>query len=390
MTFEEALEESLKSLIPSERVKGTVIRITPTEVQVDVGRKQAGFIPLDELSNDPSAKAEDIVKEGDVLNLLIMRTNDVEGTIMLSKKRVDAAKNWEEIVEAAEDGRILEGKVIEVVKGGVIILYGNSRIFVPASQATLNRNDSLEDLVGNTYKFKILEATNKGRKRAIGSIRTVAREERREAQNKFWETAAVGNKYTGVVKSLTPYGAFVDIGGIDGMIHISELSWGRIKHPSEVVNVGDTVDVYIKELDPEKKRISLGYRKTEDNPWEILRNQYPVGTVTKAKIVGMTQFGAFANIIPGIDGLIHISQIADRRIEKPQDVLKIGDEVTLKITDIDFDKKRVSLSIRALLEAPEFADQLAQDEEAAEEAVAEEAAAVEEAAEAVEETVTEE
>ena len=375
MTFEEALEESLKSLTPSERVKGTVIRITPSEVQVDVGRKQAGFIPIDELSNDPSAKAEDIVKEGDVLDLLIMRTNDQEGTIMLSKKRVDAAKQWDDIVAASENNEILEGKVIEVIKGGVIVLYGNVRIFVPASQATLNRNDPLEDLIGKKVRFRIIEASNnRGRKRAVGSIRVVAREERKAASEKFWKEAAVGNKYTGVVKSLTQYGAFVDIGGVDGMIHISELSWGRIKHPSEVVNVGDVVDVYIKDLDAEKKRISLGFRKIEDNPWEILKNKYPIGTVTKAKIVGITQFGAFANIIPGIDGLIHISQIADRHIDKPSDVLSIGQEVTVKITDIDFERKRVSLSIRALLEPQNEADQQAETPAEAAETVAEEPA----------------
>lgn len=361
MTFEEALEESLKSLAPSERVKGTVIRITPTEVQVDVGRKQAGFVPINELSNDPNVKAEDIVKEGDVLDLLIMRTNDVEGTIMLSKKRVDASKEWEDVQAAAESKETLEVKVIEVIKGGVIALYKNVRIFVPASQATLNRNDSLEEMIGKVYPMRVLEVTQRGRaKRAVGSIRNVLREQKKEQEAKFWETAAVGNKYNGVVKSLTAYGAFVDIGGVDGMVHISELSWGRIKHPSDVVNVGDVVDVYIKELDVEKKRISLGFRKIEDNPWEIMKNKYPVGTVTKAKIVGITQFGAFANVIDGIDGLIHISQIADRRIDKPSDVLSVGEEVTVKVTDIDFEKKRVSLSIRALLEPA--------TEEAAEEA----------------------
>ena len=188
------------------------------------------------------------------------------------------------------------------------------------------------------------------RRRAVGSIRSVLREQRKAAQAKFWESVEEGQEFTGTVKSLTNFGAFVDLGGVDGMIHISELSWNRIKHPSEVVSVGDTVQVYVKSLDRENGKISLGYKKKEDNPWEILKNEYPVGTVCDATVVGMTTFGAFAKILPGIDGLIHISQIADRRIEKPQDVLKVGDVVKVKITDIDFDKKRVSLSIRALLE----------------------------------------
>jgi 4-hydroxy-3-methylbut-2-enyl diphosphate reductase len=281
-----------------------------------------------------------------------MRTNDQEGTIMLSKKRLDAAKGWEKVMAAADDESVLEGVVSEVVKGGVIAVTNGVRVFIPASQATASRNDPLEDLLKKQVKFRIIEV-NRGRKRAVGSIRSVLRDARKAQEEKFWETAEVDKVYTGVVKSLTSYGAFVDLGGIDGMIHISELSWTRIKHPSEVVNVGDTVTVYIKALDREKGKISLGYKKPEDNPWVILKDKYPVGSVVDVKIVGMTTFGAFAQVIPGIDGLIHISQIADHRIEKPQDVLKIGDAVKVKITDIDFDRHRVSLSIRALLEEQE-------------------------------------
>jgi (E)-4-hydroxy-3-methyl-but-2-enyl pyrophosphate reductase len=347
--FEEMLEESLKTLNTDEKVHGVVVGVTPTEVLVDVGRKQAGYIPASELSADPNVKPEDVVKVGDEMDLLIMRTNDQEGTIMLSKKRLDAAKGWEEVVAASEDNTVLEGTVTEVVKGGVIAVTKGVRVFIPASQATVSRNDPLEDLLKKQVKFRIIEV-NRGRKRAVGSIRSVLRDEKKALEEKFWETAEVNKVYTGVVKSLTSYGAFVDLGGIDGMIHISELSWTRIKHPSEVVNVGDTVTVYIKALDREKGKISLGYKKEEDNPWVILKNQYPVGTVLDVKVVGLTTFGAFAQVIPGIDGLIHISQIADHRIEKPQDVLKVGDVVKAKITDIDFDRHRVSLSIRALLE----------------------------------------
>ena len=347
--FEEMLEESLKSLNTDEKVRGVVVGIAPNEVYVDVGRKQAGFIPANELSSDPNAKPEDLVKIGDELELLIMRTNDQEGTIMLSKKRVDAIKIWDDITAAKDSEEILSGKVTDVIKGGVIVLYKGIRVFIPASQATAARGDSLDALLNTEVNFRIIEV-NRQRRRAVGSIRSVLREERKAQQAKFWEDVTEGAEYTGTVKSLTNYGAFVDLGGVDGMIHISELSWNRIKHPSEVVNVGDTVKVYIKKLDREAGKISLGYKRAEDNPWEILRTQYPVGTVCEAEVVGMTTFGAFAKLLPGIDGLIHISQIADHRIEKPQDVLSVGDKVTVKVTDIDFDKKRVSLSIRAVLE----------------------------------------
>jgi 4-hydroxy-3-methylbut-2-enyl diphosphate reductase len=348
-SFEEMLEESLKSLNTDEKVHGVVVGITPTEVYVDVGRKQAGFIPASELSADPNAKPEDLVKMGDEMDLLIMRTNDQEGTIMLSKKRLDAAKGWETVAAAEESGEILTGTVTNVIKGGVIAVTNGVRVFIPASQATPSRNDPLEDLLKKEVRFRIIEV-NRGRRRAVGSIRSVWKDERKAQAEKFWETAEEGKEYTGTVKSLTSYGAFVDLGGVDGMIHISELSWTRIKHPSEVVNVGDTVKVYIKGLDREKGKISLGYKRPEDNPWEILKKDYPVGTVVETTIVGMTSFGAFARIIPGIDGLIHISQIADHRIEKPQDVLQMGEKVNAEITDIDFDRHRVSLSMRKLLE----------------------------------------
>lgn len=364
MSFEEALEASLQSLSTDERVRGVVVGIAPNEVQVEVvGRKQTGYIPANELSADPNVNPADVVKVGDELELLIMRTNDQEGTIMLSKKRVDAMKGWDKVVEAEEKGEVLEGVVTDVIKGGILAVTNGVRVFIPASQASLTRMEDLSPLLKQYVRFKIIE-TNKNRRRAVGSIRQVARDERKEKEAAFWAQAEIGQKYTGVVKSLTSYGAFVDLGGVDGMIHISELSWKRIKHPSEVVNVGDTVEVYIKDLDHEKHKISLGYKKAEDNPWEIFKNNYPVGSVVTAKVVGMTSFGAFAQIIPGIDGLIHISQIADRRIEKPQDELEMGQEVRVKITNIDFEHKRISLSIRALLEEGEnAADDAADGEE---------------------------
>lgn len=362
-SFEALLEESLKNLNTNERVMGTVLSIAPNEVQVDVGRKQTGFIPANELSNDPNAKPEDIVKVGDKIELLIMKTNDQEGTIMLSKRRVDAAKGWEILESKVESQEVLTGKVTEAVKGGVIVIYNDVRVFIPASQATATRDESLEDLVGKEVQFRLIEVSQRGRrKRAIGSIRSVLKEQRAAQREEFWKNCEIGKKYTGVVKSLTSYGAFVDLGGVFGMIHISELSWTHIKHPSEVVNVGDTVEVYVKDINEETKKISLGFKNADENPWEILKNQYPVGTVVKATIVGLTSFGAFANIIPGIDGLIHISQIANKRIEKPADVLSVGETVEAKITAIDFDKKRVSLSMRALLPEDEQAPAEATEE----------------------------
>ncbi|MDD6022110.1 MAG: bifunctional 4-hydroxy-3-methylbut-2-enyl diphosphate reductase/30S ribosomal protein S1 [Oscillospiraceae bacterium] len=385
MSFEAALEESLKSMSTDQKVLGVVVGIAPNEIQVDIGRKYAGFIPAEEYSNDPTADPMKELKIGDELNLIIMKTNDVEGTIMLSKRRYDSIAAWDNIIKAEEEQTILEGTVAEVIRGGVLVYTMGVRVFIPASLTGLGRDEELESLLNKKVRFRIIEV-NQQRRRAVGSIRSVLREERKAAREAFWENVQEGQVYTGKVKSLTSYGAFVDIGGVDGMIHISELSWTRIKHPSEVVNVGDTVEVYVKALDRENKKISLGYKKVEDNPWEILRRDYPVGTVVDATIVGMTTFGAFANIIPGIDGLIHISQIADRHIAKPQDVLKIGEVVKAKITEIDFEKKRVSLSIRALIEDEE-AEIVAEAEEAAEVAEAVEEAA--EVAEAVEEAAEE-
>ena len=223
-------------------------------------------------------------------------------------------------------------------------------MFVPASQSGVPKGGDLGDMVKKPVQLRITEV-NRARRRVVGSIRSVAAEQRKAAQEKIWSEIAVGNKYHGTVKSLTSYGAFVDIGGVDGMVHVSELSWNRIKNPSEVVKVGDEIDVYVIALDPEKKKISLGYKTDDTNPWTIFTREYHVGDVVDVKIVKLMTFGAFAEIIPGVDGLIHISQIADRRIGKPEDVLSEGQEVQAKIIDIDEEHKRISLSIRALLNA---------------------------------------
>ncbi len=354
MSFEEALEVSLNSLNNDQKVKGIVLSVDSQEIKVDIGRKYTGIVKADEYSYDSNVNMEEEVKPGDVLDLIIMRTNDQEGTIMLSKRRFDSIAGWDKIVTAKENGDIVEGKISEIVKGGVVATYEGVRVFIPASQATLTRDESLEELKDTTASFRIIEI-GRGR-RVIGSIRSVLRDQKKELQDKFWESVEEGKVYTGVVKSLTSYGAFVDLGGVDGMIHVSELAWTRIKHPSEIVNVGDTVEVYVKAIDTEKRKISLGYKKAEDNPWELIK-KYSVGDVVKVTVISMTSYGAFARVIPGIDGLIHISQISNRRIQKPQDVLTVGEEVDAQITNIDFEAKRVSLSIRALLPEEEVVEE---------------------------------
>lgn len=353
-TFAEMLEQSFSENDTGKIVKGVVENITPTEVFVDVpGRKQTGVIAREDLSAEPFDKCEDVVSKGDVLDLIILKTNDQDGVLKLSKKLTDSFKGWEDIVKAKENDEVLEGYITAVVRGGVLATVKGTRVFIPASLSGVPKNEELSVLKGTTARFKIIDI-NEQRRRAVGSIRAVLSEERKKAREEAWAKLEEGMKLTGTVKSLTNYGAFVDIGGIDGMIHISELSWTRIKHPSEVVNVGDQVEVYIKSLDQEKKKISLGFKKIEDNPWEILKRDYPVDTVVKnAKIVGVTAFGAFATVIPGIEGLIHISEISWNRIKTPADVLKVGDEVDVVITNIDFDKKRVSLSMKQLTERSE-------------------------------------
>ena len=379
MSFEEALEASFNNLSNNDgRVKGIVVGINPSEVQVEVvGRKQTGYIPVDELSAE-GAEPSTLVKIGDELDLLIMRTNDQEGTITLSKKRVDALKGFDDIAKAAETNEILEGKITDVVRGGVIAVAKGVRVFIPASHASAVRMEDLSPLVGTDARFRIIEV-NPARRRAVGSIRSVYREERKEKAEALWNSLEVGATYKGVVKSMTTYGAFVDLGGADGMIHVSELSWKRVKHPSDVLTIGQEVEVTVKAIDLEKHKISLGYRKEEDNPWTKFTTNYNVGDVVTVKVVSMTTFGAFANIIDGVDGLIHISQISNHRVEKPEDELKIGQEVEAKIINVDADKKRISLSIRALL--PEEVVEEAPVEEAAEEVAEEVAAPAEEPAE---------
>ena len=346
--FAELLEQSLKTLNNGDKVTGTVMAVGSTEVEVDLGTKHTAYIPLEDFSSDPNVKPEEAVKVGDQIEAIVVHVNDGEGVVRLSKKRLEAGKAWEEIEAAAENKDIVEGVVTEENKGGIVVNVKGIRVFVPASQSGVAKGGDLGELLKKNVQLRITEV-NRARRRVVGSIRSVASEQRKAAQEKIWSEIEVGKQYHGTVKSLTSYGAFVDIGGVDGMVHVSELSWNRIKNPAEVVKVGDEIDVYVIALDPEKKKISLGYKTEATNPWTIFNNEYKVGDVVTVKIVKLMTFGAFAEIIPGVDGLIHISQIADRRIGKPEDVLSEGQEVDAKIIDIDQEHKRISLSIRALL-----------------------------------------
>ena len=348
-SFAEMLEESIKTLNNGDKVTGTVVAITPTEVQVELGIKYPGYISLTELSDDPTAKVEDIVKVGDEIESQVIQVSDRDCMVKLSKRRLDINKGWEEIEAARENEAVVEGFVTEDNKGGVVVSVKGVRVFVPASQTGLPRETPMSELLKQKVRLVITEV-NRARRRVVGSISRVTRAERAAAAEKVWAEIEDGKRYTGTVKSLTSYGAFVDIGGVDGMVHISELSWSRIKHPSEVVKVGDTVDVYVISADKEKKKISLGMKDNSQDPWTVFTTTYQVGDTANVRIVKLMTFGAFAEVVPGVDGLIHISQLADHRVEKPGDVVAEGDKVDVKITDVDMENKKISLSIRALLE----------------------------------------
>lgn len=350
LSFAELFEQSqTEKLYNGKRVKGIVSNIAPNEIHVDIGAKQTGIVPSSELSENGDV-TPDSFHVGDEIDLVVMKVNDQEGVVTLSKKRLDAEANYLAVCKAYEDGTVLTGTVTDVIKGGILVNVNGLKVFVPASLASDRRTEDLSVLLNKEVSFKVIEVNDR-RRRAVGSVKAVLAEAKKAKQEEFWANVEIGKVYTGEVKSLTSYGAFVDLGGVDGMIHITELSWSRIKSPEEVVHVGDTVEVYIKDIDTEKKKISLGYKKAEDNPWEIFKKDYPIDSIVPVKIVSITTFGAFAQIIPGVDGLIHISQIANERIAKVSDKLAVGDVVDAMIIDIDYDKKKVSLSIRATLDA---------------------------------------
>ena len=385
-SFEELLEQSFKTLNTGERVTGVILAVNPAEIKVDLGTKHTGILPYDEITTESGVVLADEYHVGDPIEVVCTKFNDSEGTVLLSKKRLDISKHLAEIQAAVESGETLNGTVKEITRGGVVVQVKTATVFVPASQCGLPKDADLSELKNKKVPLKILEY-NEQRRRAVGSIRNALRAQHKQEVEAFYATLEPGQKFKGTVRSLTSFGAFVNIGPVDGMIHITELSWGRLKQPSEVLKVGQTVDVFIKAVDPEKKRISLGYKTEENNPWNIFLKTYNVGDVITVTVVSLMPFGAFAEIMPGVDGLIHNSQISDKMVSNPASVLKVGDKVEVKIIAVDADKNRISLSIRAAADP----DYVAPEPPKAKEAPAEKAeeAPAETAAEEAEEAPTE-
>ena len=352
--FSQMLEGSLKTLHTGETVTGTVFTIGPNEIKLDLGAKFTGVLTKEQITDDPDVKLNEMFKIGDQVDVFVIRVEDGKGIATVSKKRVDADNSWTVLRDAFENKTDLEGKIVSAIKGGVLLSYQGNTVFIPASQTGIAKGGDLSVLVGTVQKVRLLEF-DVAKKKALGSIKVILNEERRAKEEAIWSTLAVGNEYVGVVKNLVNYGAFVDIGGVDGMVHNSELSWKRIKHPSQVVSVGQEIKVYIKELDTENKRISLGYKTQDMDSWYKFTQQYNEGDVVSAKIVSLMPFGAFAEVFEDVDGLIHISRISTERINSPADVLKVGDVVDVKIIEIDNENRKLALSIRTLLEAEQRA-----------------------------------
>ncbi len=363
--FEEMLESSLKTLNTGDTVTGTITSVTDAELQLDLGAKVTGVITADQATDDPSAKLTSLFHVGDQIEAFVIRVSDVDGFATLSKRRVDSDKNWKAVAAAKDSGMILEGKVVAVNKGGVEVRVNSNRVFIPASQTGIPKDGDMSTLLGQTVRFRIIEVRDQGKK-AVGSIRVVLRDERQACEAEFWSTMEVGKQFTGKVKSMTSYGAFVDLGPADGMVHNTELSWKHIKSPAEVVSVGDELTVFVKSFDPEKRRISLGYKTEATEPWHVFNEKYVEGDVASVKIVSLTNFGAFAEIVDGVDGLIHISQLSTEKVANVADVVSVGQVVDAKIIAIDQERKKVSLSIRALLEEQDVADEEPADTESAE------------------------
>ena len=379
--FSQMLEGSLKTLHTGETVTGTVFTIGQNEIKLDLGAKFTGVLTKEQITDDPDVKLNEMFKVGDQVDVFVIRVEDGKGIATVSKKRVDADNSWVVLKEAFDNNVDIEGKIVSAIRGGVLLSYLGNTVFIPASQTGIAKGGDLSVLVGTTQKVRLLEF-DVAKKKALGSIKVILNEEKKAHEEALWATLEVGAQYVGVVKNLTNYGAFVDIGGVDGMVHNSELSWKRIKHPSQVVSVGQELKVYIKELDVEKKRISLGYKTEDMDAWFKFTQQYNEGDIVPAKIVSLMPFGAFAEVMEDVDGLIHISRISTERINSPADVLKVGDVVNVKIVEIDNEKRKLALSIRAILEAEQRA--AAAEARAAEKAQREAERAEREAEEAAE------
>ena len=347
-------------------VKGTVMSISENEIRLDLGAKVTGVVTRDQITDSNDEKLANLFKIGDEIEASVISVSDRDGIAILSKKKVDVVKNWSKIVEYQASGETVNAKIIEATKGGLVALIDDVRVFIPASMTGVAKDGDMNALVGTTQEVKVVEI-KEDKKKAIASIKVILKEKKKAEKEAFWASIEEGMVFEGTVKSIASYGAFVDLGAVDGLVHITELSWKRLKNPSEVVSVGDKIKVFVKSVDKENGKISLGHKTDNENPWNIFKSKYQEGDVCEVKVVGVTTFGAFAQVVPGVDGLIHISQIADAKIESVADVLKVGQTLEVKIVGIDDEKKKVSLSARALLpEAEEVAEEVV---EAAEEAV---------------------
>ncbi len=374
-TFEEAFEKTMVRIHTGQVLTGSVVQIVEGEVFVNIGYKADGLIPRDEFSGDPEVDPATVVKVGDKIEVEVLKVNDGEGNVLLSRKSVESKKVWDEFSAGAEsEGKIVEGIGKEVVKGGLIAMVNGVRAFIPASQLSLKYVENIGDFVGKTLKLKILEV-DKQRKRIVASHKAVLLAEQEAAKREKWEQLVVGSKVTGVVRRLADFGAFVDIGGIDGLVHVTDAAWGRVKHPNEVFKVGQEIEVIILNVDIAKQRVSLGYKQLQPKPWTMAAEKYPIGSVVEGKVVRIVPFGAFVALEPTIDGLIHISQVGVRRVTKVEDEINVGDRVRCKVLEVNPEQKRISLSRKEVIleENPEIAEQIRQERAERERAAAERA-----------------
>ncbi len=359
-TFEEAFEKTLRRIHNGQILTGSVVQIVDGEVCVNIGYKSDGFIPRDEFSSDPDVDPATVVSVGDTIEVEVLKVNDGEGNVLLSRKNVESKKVWEQFSSDAEsEGKVVEAVGKEVVKGGLIATINGIRAFIPASQVATKYIEKLDEFVGQPMKVKIIEV-DKQRKRVVASRKAVLLAEAEEAKRQKWAQLEVGSKVNGVVRRLTDFGAFVDIGGIDGLVHVTDAAWGRVKHVSEVLKVGQNIEVLILNVDQEKQRISLGYKQLQPKPWTMAAEKYPIGSIVEGKVVRIVDFGAFVALEPTIDGLIHISEVGARRVTKVEDEIKVGDIVRCKVLDVNPAQHRISLSRKEVIleENPEIAEEI--------------------------------
>ncbi len=358
--FAKAFEKTMTRIHNGQVIEGTVLSIVDGEVFVNIGYKSDGIIPKNEFSSDPDAQPDQMFKTGDPIDVEVIKVNDGEGNVLLSRKNVENKKLWDELVNQEDlSSKVFTATCKEVVKGGVIADMGGIRAFVPASHVSSKYVENLNDFVGKEMKLQVLEV-DKQRKRIVASQKAVLLAEAAAAKKAKWEALEVGSKIHGIVRRITDFGAFVDIGGIDGLVHVTDAAWGRVKHPSDVFSIGQEIEVLVLNVDVDKERVSLGYKQLQPKPWTTAAERYPVGSIVEGKVVRIVPFGAFVALESTIDGLIHISQVAPHRIAKVEDELKVGDIVRCKVLEVNQEAKRISLSRKeAILEEnPELAAQL--------------------------------